>query len=246
MSKSKKQLRKEATLLANRIRRNLQHANECTQPLSSSLSAFTSIQVNLQRGEGGKDESASSAKSTASKNDTRNLEIEFCKSPLPDNLLNSCLNLFQENMSEMYKKSSWGLDMKEKEEELTHENARYLLVVDSENKDDKGRGLLLAFAHFRFEVDDDDQPTQEVLYLYEIQISQLGQRNGIGKRLMQIMEIMAMQMKMRRVMLTVFKNNTDAMSFYRALKYSIDPSSPSQFGEEADYEILSKCVYRGE
>jgi hypothetical protein len=44
-------------------------------------------------------------------------------------------------------------------------------------------------------------------------------------------------------MLTVLKNNAHAMSFYTGkLKYTIDPSSPSEFGEEASHEIMSKCV----
>ena len=63
--------------------------------------------------------------------------------------------------------------------------------------------------------------------------------------MMQILEIVGMQMKMRMVMLTVFKNNQNAMRFYETLKYRVDDISPSMFEEEADYEIMSKCVYKG-
>lgn len=241
MKKTKKQLRKEATLLANRINQNLKHANECNNPLSeANLSAFMSFQVNLQV--------KSKTDEEASNIQKKNVTIQFYNS-LPEHLMKPCLDLFRQNMGEMYKTSSWGLNMEEKEKELLHESARFLLVIDdSEGLQTSGTGSaddpqLLAFSHFRFEVDDDDRPTQEVLYLYEIQISPMVQRSGMGKRFMQIMEILAMQMKMRSVMLTVFKINQDAMTFYEKLKYGIDESSPSQFGDEADYEILSKTVY---
>jgi hypothetical protein len=45
-----------------------------------------------------------------------------------------------------------------------------------------------------------------------------------------------------RVMLTVLKNNKEAMAFYGKMKYEIDASSPSASDEEAGHEILSKIV----
>ena len=102
----------------------------------------------------------------------------------------------------------------------------------------------MAFVHFRFEPNDDEKPTEEVLYVYEIQVSDRAQRSGLGKRLMNIMELVALKNGMQKVMLTVFKMNGGAMKFYREkMKYAIDESSPSNFdGEVADYEILSKVV----
>lgn len=156
--------------------------------------------------------------------------------------------------------------MDEKRQELTHDHARFLIATIDNNGDgdsssigntDADAGIdidtasssskeIMAFAHFRFDLNDDDNPTQEVLYLYEIQIQPIAQKNGLGRRMMQIMEIIAMNMKMRKVMLTVFKSNKSAMGFYRRLKYDVDEISPSMFGEEVDYEIMSKVVYKGE
>jgi ribosomal protein S18 acetylase RimI-like enzyme len=231
MTKTKKELRKEATALANRISKNLKAANECENPITGSLAAFMNVSVKLQSNQN--DSNAMEAKS---------LKIQFYKSPLPQSLHDSCLSLFEKNMGDMYRQSSWGLNMKEKDQELKHPNARYLVILDEEQKDDS---KLLAFAHFRFEVDDEEHPSKEVLYLYEIQIHESAQRNGIGKRMMQILEILAMQMQMRKVVLTVFNSNTGAMDFYQKLKYNVDETSPSQYeGEEADYEILSKVVFK--
>lgn len=184
------------------------------------------------------------------------LKISFLKSPLPSELLSACMNLFETNMGALYKTSQWGLNLKEKREELTHEGARFLIVTidDTENSTNglKTEDSLVAFTHFRFEVNDDDHPTEEVLYLWEIQVQDAYRRYGLGKRLMTIMEVIGMQLKMKKVMLTVFKNNQAAMDFYcKKLKYGIDDSSPSNCTsspneEAADYEIMSKCVNKGD
>ena len=249
--KTKKELRKEATKRANRIHNNLTNANKCDNVLHAApaLAAFTSIRLNLP---GNSEEKADT---------NANATIQFYKQALlPETILNSCLDLFEVNMGELYQNSSWGLNLAEKKEELSHENARFLIVSGSDQDDTinintsssvdmekNGNGnKTLAFAHFRFEVNDEDKPTEEVLYLYEIQIDSIAQRNGLGKRIMQIMEIIAMQQKMRKVLLTVFHNNKGAKTFYEKLKYTVDETSPSLFGEDADYEILSMVVYRGD
>jgi hypothetical protein len=61
-----------------------------------------------------------------------------------------CCGLFEKNMGELYKKSSWGLDMKEKEEELLNSNARYLLI-----RPDNDISALAGFVHFRYTYDDE-------------------------------------------------------------------------------------------
>ena len=43
-------------------------------------------------------------------------------------------------------------------------------------------------------------------------------------------------------MLTSLKTNTKAMTFYNKLGFVSDASSPSKFGLEMDYEILSMRV----
>jgi len=59
-----------------------------------------------------------------------------------------------------------------------------------------------------------------------------------------MMKIMAMKLKLRKVMLTVFKENQNAMKFYKQkMKYEVDETSPTA-EEEEDYEILSKAVQR--
>jgi ribosomal protein S18 acetylase RimI-like enzyme len=157
-------------------------------------------------------------------------------------IFQQCLDLFRENMSSFYQDSSWGLDMSEKEEEFHHDHARFLLVFASSS-------VLAAFVHFRFEYDHEQYPTCGVLYVYELQVSKHYQGKGLGKSLMEIVHDIGRQQYptvISKIVLTVFKNNSRAIKFYKqTLGYIIDETDPShcQFEEgqchQEDYEILS-------
>lgn len=252
-SNNKNKAKQEAHKRLKRIRLNIARANQCETPLSSFLLRTSIHPSSCQDDEDCTNFDLAFQPLHPGKNQDIVMVhekgcIQFHKDPLKDCVLESCLALFQANMAELYKQSSWGLNIHEKREELKHCHARFLIVKsckDDSNNEGNDQEKVLAFSHFRFEVDDEDNPSQEVLYLYEIQIDSSLQRNGLGKRLMDIIERIAQEMKMRKVVLTVFKHNQNAMRFYERLNYMIDDTSPSQFGEHADYEILSKVVFNG-
>ncbi|PIK62498.1 putative N-alpha-acetyltransferase 40 [Apostichopus japonicus] len=146
------------------------------------------------------------------------------------------LSLLSTNMKSLYEQSSWGWKEREKREEITDDRV-LLLVARGEDQNPVG------FVHFRFDMDFDD----EVLYCYEIQLVEEVRRKGLGKFLIQILEMLAYQTQMKKVMLTVFKHNKEANSFFvNQLKYEIDETSPSVYDpmnpEDYDYEILSKPI----
>lgn len=152
--------------------------------------------------------------------------------------IQQCLDLFEANMADLYRSSSWGLNMDEKRSELAHKKSRYLLLVQQQQPAD-----LVAFVCFRFELDDEEQPTAAVLYVYEIQVADAFRRQGLGGKLMAVIEQVVGAVGLPKVMLTVFKRNRDALQFYRdKLRYRIDASSPSQHSASEDYEILSKMI----
>lgn len=163
------------------------------------------------------------------------LSIQYASSKdMSSDQLEQCLDLFERNMGDLYKQSSWGLDMDAKRDELQHHKSRFWIVTSENNK-------VAAFLHFRFCMDVDEEPTCACLYVYEIQVDPHCQMRGIGRHLMTVSESIAQAAKLDKVMLTVFKKNTAALQFYRQrLEYDIDSTSPSQHGEPADYEIVSK------
>jgi ribosomal protein S18 acetylase RimI-like enzyme len=167
------------------------------------------------------------------------LSIQYFPSvDLVDTRFKQCIDLWENNMGDLYRGSSWGFDLKEKSDEFRHANARFLLLTAADNDSE-----LAGFVHFRFVYDDEDKPSCAALYVYEIQVASTYQRQGIGKHFMKLMEKMGGNAEMTKVLLTVFKANNSAMKFYtETIQYSIDESSPSKWGEQADYEILCKSV----
>ncbi|KAL7443569.1 hypothetical protein ACHAXH_005737 [Discostella pseudostelligera] len=207
-------------------------------------------------------------------------------------------------MSDMYADSHWGLDMHEKEAEMRHESARFLVALSSSSsltsssesttavENDAASAaavdvkseiptipmqpappptttdaiapaipsndssdsctneplIVLGFIHYRYECDDDIRPNHPITYLYEIQINQSHQKLGLGSRLLSLVEIISRRLQMKKLMLTVFRANINAMAFYDRRGYSIDQCSPSNHpatgggDNDCDYEILSKIL----
>lgn len=74
-----------------------------------------------------------------------------------------------------------------------------------------------------------------------MQVEKSHQRKGLGAYLLSLLEQTAREWSMEMVVLTVLKNNPDAMKFYERLGFTVDESSPEK-SENAAYEILSKSV----
>ena len=217
------------------LRKRLVKAKRCDE-LLQGFNNDTTFSFHTTGGVNDESEESSESDSAARRN---NLSTIFARSSeMIDSQSKECLDLFEKNMGEMYRKSSWGLNMEEKSAELRDDKARFLLLLDNNEK-------LTGFVHFRFEYDDEESPTCAVLYIFEIQIESTYRRCGAGKKLMGIAERIAREQSMTKVLLTVFKSNHQAMAFYtKKLGYNIDESSPSKFGESADYEILSLEIIR--
>lgn len=147
----------------------------------------------------------------------------------------------------------WPTEEKIKRREMISEGARYIFVHEISNKDSnkvsklmgKRRtcncsGPTIGFVHYRF-IMEEEVP---VVYVYELQLEPRVQGKGLGKILMQLVELIACENKMGAVMLTVQRANSPAMDFYISkLRYSISAISPSRvdpLGVQNSYEILCK------
>ncbi|MCO5612707.1 hypothetical protein L7F22_066976 [Adiantum nelumboides] len=153
----------------------------------------------------------------------------------------------------------WHAEEKVKNREMVAENALYIFarlnlqdhggegkaINAKENSFDglwKGAGgPIIAFAQYRF-VMEGEVP---VLYVYEIQLEKIVQGKGLGKFLMQLLELIARKNNVMAIVLTIQKRNAGAMRFYtNKLSYKIASTSPSRVNplEYADctYEILCK------
>ena len=140
--------------------------------------------------------------------------------------------------------SDTGWSEKKKWLEFTEKNARYLAVFCSGTKE------LVGYLYFQFIMEDtaNDSVQIPVIYCFELQIKNSYKRQGIGAFLMSMFEGIGKKQGMVKAMLTVFKNNTSAISFYQIRNYLPDEISPSCYydsQEEASqfsYEIFSKSL----
>ncbi|XP_004299499.1 PREDICTED: N-alpha-acetyltransferase 40 isoform X2 [Fragaria vesca subsp. vesca] len=166
-------------------------------------------------------------------------------------------NLLKANMEGPYG-TEWPVEEKVKRREMVASEARYIFVYEAldANANElltvsgkertsgicmEERGSLLGFVHFRFVIEED----LPVLYVYELQLESHVQGKGLGKFLMQLIELIARKNHMTAVVLTVQKANLVAMNFYTSkMRYVISSISPSKvdpwLGTQKSYEILCK------
>ncbi|NXW52667.1 NAA40 acetyltransferase, partial [Nyctiprogne leucopyga] len=110
-----------------------------------------------------------------------NVSIECRRgSGLDPPTLEWAFGLTKSNMRALYEQSEWGWKEREKRAELWDERAWYLIAREPGARP-------VAFAHFRFDVD----CGHEVLYCYEVQLESRVRRRGLGKFLLQILQLVA-------------------------------------------------------
>jgi len=160
--------------------------------------------------------------------------------------------LLKINMEGPYGPEEWPAEEKSKRREMVSSDARYIFVKQTSSSGAatasndllwKGEGdPIIAFVHYRFVVEHE----VPAIYVYEIQVEQVVQGKGLGKFLMQFLELIARKNAMKAVLLTVQKRNIRALAFYTGkLRYTIAAISPSRWpntlvGTEMTYEILCK------
>ena len=85
--------------------------------------------------------------------------------------------------------SEWAAEEKVKRREMVAPEARYIFVHWNANEmmEDNAPTPLLGFLHYRFTLEEE----KPVLYLYELQLDSSVQGKGLGKFLMQLIELIA-------------------------------------------------------
>ncbi|KAF8832406.1 hypothetical protein HHX47_DHR1001400 [Lentinula edodes] len=136
--------------------------------------------------------------------------------------------------------SSLGWNALDKQQELFDPLARYIILNPVGQSDQIAGYSVLRFEH---------EAEEDILYCYELQISPLHQRKGLGKFLMKLLEVIGRRTKMEKIMLTVLDNNSAANDFYATIGFQLDECSPSFEDpenegdtEKVDYQILSKLL----
>jgi GNAT superfamily N-acetyltransferase len=169
---------------------------------------------------------------TADDGAATSVSLKCCKAKtLSKSEKDSIIDLTEVNVRSFYE-ATWGWDKDAKSKELFHPSSYFLLVQSADQ-------ALVAFSMFKFTWDDEDEPEFPVLFTYELQVNEKFRGGGIGRKLMDLEKKIAYEHNMWKVMLTCFKVNSKAMSFYERIGFGVDINSPSVHGVDTDYEILS-------
>ncbi|KAK6454846.1 histone-specific N-acetyltransferase NAT4 [Scheffersomyces xylosifermentans] len=169
---------------------------------------------------------------------------------LPPKKLRQFVDLVDRNLGKFYVKHTgkptWKLD---KFEEMRESGLIYVWLTSEDNS-------IVGFMSFKLCSEDEDET---VLYLYEIHIVPQFQALKLGGKLMQIFHALAKDLSDRKspwyfqsckaTSLTVFTDNSPALSWYLKLGYKIHPNSPQdkhlRSGKvvKPDYYILIRsCI----
>lgn len=169
------------------------------------------------------------------------LKLETTRAPdLDEKFHDWAFNLVETTMKPLYDaaynddpdyKAEFGWKTKEKRKEMKEDLAWYLVARTED-------GTPVAFSHFRYDMDYDD----EVLYCYEIQVEKAFRRKGLGRFMMKLLEMLMLKADMLKIMVTIFKKDPPEVAFFRnALKFETDETSfVDTVHEQFEYEILSR------
>ncbi|KAI9762825.1 MAG: hypothetical protein M4579_000178 [Chaenotheca gracillima] len=176
-----------------------------------------------------------------------------------------CFDLIQETSGDMYRQSSVGWSASKKRKEMRLPEMRYLLVKSNEQQGNvtdtrhqtsegtttKHTGSRAAaapcvggFLSFMITYEDG----HEVIYCYELHLSNSLRRYGLGRKLMWIFEKIGHSVGVEKSMLTVFLDNEVGVKFYERIGYAEDDYSPApKFLRNGkvkmpSYVILSKSI----
>lgn len=153
-------------------------------------------------------------------------------------LFEQCFKLIETTSRHDYEPSSFGWHPRLKQREMREPEMRYLRVEKTAMGQKFGGFVSFMFTH-------DSTPAVPVLYIYEIHLAESARGKGLGGFLMRMVENVAREAGVEKVMLTCFLSNENALAFYHKLGFEVDACSPGDRRTrnkvvKADYVIMSK------
>ncbi|KAA8492254.1 N-alpha-acetyltransferase 40 [Porphyridium purpureum] len=120
------------------------------------------------------------------------------------------LDVMWDNTGPSMAASSLGWERDSKRDELCASSSRILMVYGA---CDTACSLKPAgFVSYRFDIEDE----AAVLYVYEVMVHTQFQSQGLGTHMMRLIQAIATQQQMEKVVLTVLKSNTRAFQLYES------------------------------
>lgn len=160
--------------------------------------------------------------------------LRVAASDISPGYLEECSRLIETTSGEDYNNSEIKWSPSKKRREMKLPDMKYILVTEQDH--------VVGFVSFMVTYEDGN----EVVYIYEIHFSPDWRAKGLGRKLMDVVEVIGRNVGVTKVMLTVFKANIRAVQWYIKLGYAEDEFSPRARKlrngtiKEPTYIILSK------
>ncbi|KAI8854195.1 acyl-CoA N-acyltransferase [Chytridium lagenaria] len=144
----------------------------------------------------------------------------YAFSELPETLFEWAFQLVKSNLYDHYVKAEdTGWTDRRKRKEMSERDGKYLIAFQSTNNTE----FPVGFMYFQFlseesyDAEDEKHGEVPVVYCLELQIEPSSQGHGLGSLFMKAMEKLGVAQGLTKAMLTVFKSNEKARSFYKKL-----------------------------
>lgn len=165
------------------------------------------------------------------------LKVEFYAGKgMPKATNNACFVLAKANSKDVYNQCGYGWFDDEKQSELKEPSARFLVA-----KDVNEEGQVAAFLHFRFTLQGelvDSEDGEAAIIVYDVQVASPYRGKGLGKHLMQTIELIADRYRIPFVMVPIIKGDPKTLAFFQSKLKGYQKFL--EYGEDEHQIILCK------
>jgi ribosomal protein S18 acetylase RimI-like enzyme len=136
-----------------------------------------------------------------------------------------CFKLVERTSRRDYHNSDVGWHPDAKMKEMQDANMIYLLIQRA--VPEPTAAPIIGFLSFMPTWEHLDKPEVPCLYIYEVHLAEEARGSGLGRHLLDLVELAAYQKGIILVMLTVFRRNEGALKLYQRQGYREDPQTPA-------------------
>ncbi|PVU98772.1 hypothetical protein BB559_001277 [Furculomyces boomerangus] len=154
-------------------------------------------------------------------------------------------------MKTIYDSNAGGWNDTEKMNEMFDKDMRYIVLLSynyigpgsespkGASNDKYNNCSVICFTSFMFTFEETNSDYEiPVLYCYELQVTGEFRGQGLGKSLIESLKAIGKMHKMKKLMLTTYKDNTNATLFYKKIGFSVDEISPSKYISSSENEEI--------
>ena len=183
-----------------------------------------------------------------------NVELEFA-TRLPRRLMEWAVDLTERNLRPAYDSAGVAFDPSDLKEEFREQSNRFLVVREKpakkeggeegneEEEEDGKPGAPVGYVHFRFSMDGElrgEMTGKPALWVFSIQLEDKVKRKGLGRHVMNVIELMARKNNMQSVYVVCMAEDNVTEAFVTSKLRGFEEEWVDEEEEEAGDEVVYK------